>query len=225
MIVERPTAIRVVRRRDSECIINLAKWRTWYADANGQDEGAAGNGSSGTSGKTPLESLPPDVQDYIKELRGEAKTARENRQSLQAEIDAMKTANQKTLAEQGNFKALHEQSAAEVARLKLVEERAAALDKVIRSSNEERIKAIPDSKKALVQPLIDVLPPEKLQEYLNVNPSLFTKEPAPDYDAGRGSGGSGGASTPKLTAEEQEIVAKSGMKPEDYLKAKAALTK
>lgn len=198
--------IRMVRRRDSEQTVSLTKRRAWYADGDGQQgDGAAGSGqSTGANGKTPLESLPPDVQDYIKELRVEAKSAREERLALKQQLDAAKTAQQAQLAEQGNFKALAEQHAAEVARLKAFETRAADLDAMIRAGNDERMKTIPDNKKPLVQPLIDALSPEKLQAYLNANPSLFVKDPAPDYDAGAGAG-SGGTPAPKLTDTERDM--------------------
>jgi len=53
--------------------------------------------------------------------------------------------------------------------------------------------------------LIDALSPEKLQAYLNANPTLFVKDPAPDYDPGKGNGGSGGNPLPKLTDEERAL--------------------
>jgi hypothetical protein len=159
-----------------------------------------------------------ESEDRIKRLNGVNST-------LDERIRAIEQAQTKRLAEQGNFQELAQQRAAEVEALKPVAERAAALEKVIRASNEARMVNIPDNKKNLVAPLIDVLPPEKLQEYLNANPDLFVKEPAADYDAGAGAGGRGGngSGTPKLTAEEIETAKRSGMKPDEYAKAKAKL--
>lgn len=194
-------------------------------EENGQQgDGGAGN-QGGSNGKTPIESLPIDVQAYIKELREEAKNNRESKTTLQQQLDAAKTAQQAQLAEQGQFKTLAEQHAVEVARLKAFEGRTTELEQIIRASNDERIKSIPDNKKALVQPLIDILAPDTLQVYLNANPSLFVKEPAPDYNAGAGANGGGGNGAPKLTVDEQEAAKRMGITAEEYAKAKAKLSK
>ncbi len=190
-------------------------------DENGQQGNGEAGGQAGASGKTPLESLPADIQAYIKELRDEAKNYRESKTTLQQQLDTTKAAQQAELAKQGNFETLARQHEAEVARLKPVEQRAAALEQVIRTSNEARIKGIPDNKKNLVQPLVDVLPPEKLQEYLNANPDLFVKEPAANYDAGAGAGSGGNPNAIKLDADEVAMAKRMGVTPEDYMKVKA----
>lgn len=208
MIVNGLSRLHMTRRRDSECPINLTKWRAWFTDEDGggQGEGATG-GQSGTNGKTPIETLPPDVQEYIKELRAEAKTARENRKTLQEQIDTMRAAQNKQLEEQGNFKALHEQASVKIAQLEPAVQRLEEIEKTIRKDNEVRIATIPDSKKPLIQPLIDVLSPEKLQAYLNANPSLFVKEPAPSFDGGKGSGGGSGERQVQVTDEDKRQAA------------------
>ncbi len=190
-------------------------------DENGQQgEGGAGN-QGGSNGKTPIESLPQDVQEYIKSLRSEAEKTRKD---AKQQLDEIRSGQQKQLEEQGNYKKLAEDRAAELAALKPFKDRTEALENVIRASNEARIKTIPDMNKNLVQPLIDVLPPERLQDYLNANPNLFVKPDAPNYDAGAGANG-GSSGTSKLTAEETEIAKRMGMSPEDYAKAKAKLPK
>ncbi len=191
------------------------------------DEQQQGNDQQDSGNKPDGKYTPSTLEDALKIIGALSKRVEERESEAnryKSERDTLTVAQRKQFEEQGNYKALHEQSAAELATLKPFKERAEALDKIIRASNEERVKTIPDSKKNLVKPLMDVLPPEKLQEYLNANPDLFVKEPAPNYDAG--AGGSGGSrGEPKLTAEEQEMAAKMGMKPEDYIKAKAMLPK
>ena len=192
-----------------------------------QGEGGAGN-QGGSNGKTPIESLPADVQDYIKSLREEAKTYRETKTTLQQQLEAIKQAQQTQLAEQGNFKTLSEQRAAEIERLKAFEERSATYEKVIRDGNAKRIEMIPDSKKQLVLPLVDALSPEKLQEYLNANPDLFVKQPAANYDAGAGGNGGSGKGEPKVTDEDrrQAAIAQANghnVKPEDIAKRRVEM--
>lgn len=216
MLFNNLSHIRFARRADALAGVNLAKRRAWYADGDGQQgEGAAGG--QGANGKTPIESLPPDVQDYIKELRGEAKTARESRTSLQQQLDALNTGRQKELQEQGKWETIAKEKEVEAARLKAFEDRANTLDKIFREGNAERIKSIPDNKKNLVLPLVDVMPPEKLHDYLNANPDLFVKQPAPDFDAGAGAGGGNGGSQPvKLTDVQKEYAKAAGMTDKEY---------
>lgn len=183
------------------------------------------NGQQDSGNKPDGKYNPSTLEDALKIIGALSKRVEERESEAnryKTERDTLTVAQRKQLEEQGNFKALHEQSAAELATLKPFKERTEALEKIIRTSNEERMKSIPDTKKNLVKPLIDVLPPEKLQEYLNANPDLFVKERAPDYDAGAGASG-GGTGIPKLTAEEIETAKRSGMTPEDYAKAKAKL--
>lgn len=230
MIVKNLSRIRMARRSKREESINLAQRRLWFAVGDGQQgEGDAGN-QGGSNGKTPIESLPADVQDYIKSLREEAKTYRESKTALQQQVDAVKQAQQDQLKKQGNFEALAQERAAEVERLKAFEERAATYEKVIRDGNAKRIESIPDTKKQLVLPLVDALSPEKLQEYLNANPDLFVKTPAPNYDGGAGVGGSGGKGEPKVTDEDrrQAAIAQANghnVKPEDIAKRRVEMTK
>lgn len=232
MIVKHMSPVRMARRGNLEASISLKQRRTWFAQGDGQQgEGDKTGQTGGSNGKTPIESLPADVQEYIKSLREEAKTNRETKTTLQQQLDAIKQAQQTQLAEQGNFKTLAEQRAAEVERLKAFEERAATYEKVIRDGNKARIETIPDSKKALVTPLIDALSPEKLQEYLNANPSLFVKEPAANYDAGAGgSGGGNKPNEPKVTDEDRrqaEAAQAMGhnIKPEDIAKRRMEIVK
>jgi len=198
-----------------------------------QDETPAGeqpNDQQGSNGNKPDGKYNPStIEDALKIITALEKRIDERDSELKqtkSEKEKLTAAQRKQLEEQGNYKQIADDAAAEVAQLKAFKERAEALETIIRAGNEERIKTIPDNKKALVQPLIEALSPEKLQNYLNQNPSLFVKEPAADYDAGAGAGGRGGNGVNKLTAEEIETARRHGMTAEEFAKAKnAALPK
>lgn len=194
-----------------------------------EDMQATGDQSQGqqqdSSTKPDGKYNPSSVEDALKIITALEKRLEERDSALKEtkrEKDSLTAAQRKQLEEQGNYKVLAEQSAAEVLQLKAFKERAEILETIIRAGNEERIKTIPDNKKALVQPLLDALSPEKLQNWLNANPSLFVKEPAPNYDAGAGSGGPGNAAS-KLSADEVETAKRFGLTPEEYAKAKSGL--
>ena len=223
-MTNRLSFIRTARRSNVEGSIKLTQRRMWFAEEGGQQGTgeASGQGGSSTNGKTPIESLPADIQDYIKSLRNEAADARKK---AKEELENIRAAQNQELTKKGEFERLYNDTATEVARLKPYEERATLYEKIIRDSNEERIKNIPDSNKKLVEPLLKVLTPDALQTYLNLNPELFVKPDAPRYDAGAGGSGGSSSAAPKLTQEELDLAKRMGMKPEDYLKAKAALPK
>lgn len=171
---------------------------------NGQDQAGKYNPSTLEDALKIIGALTKRVDEREAEAR-----------KYKDERDTLTVAQRKQLEEQGNFKALHEQAAAELALLKPAKERLEEIEKGIRKDNEARFATIPDSKKPLVQPLVDVLSPEKLQAYLNANPTLFVKDPAPDYDAGAGAG-SGGTPAPKLTDEERMLAKAMRMTDKQY---------
>jgi hypothetical protein len=207
-------------RRSGATTINLAKRRTWYGEGDGAGEQQGQQGEGEGSVPTTIEGwqkLAEAREKRLKERDEAIKQLKTQFGSVNERLTAKEQAEQKRLLEQGNFQELAQQRLVEVESLKPIAERAAALEKIIRSSNEERIKTIPDSKKNLVQPLIDVLPPEKLQEYLNANPDLFVKTPAPDFDAGAGAGGSGsGGQAVRLTEDQKQMAKLAGMTEKEY---------
>lgn len=224
--------IRTARRSTLEASISLKQRRSWFAE--GDDAGDQQNGQQGES------ELPTTIEGWQKLAEAREKRLRERDDkikqlstqysTLNERLTAKEQAEQKRLQDQGNYQELAQQRLVEVESLKPVAERAAIYEKIIRTSNEERIKAIPDNKKNLVKPLIDALPPEKLQEYLNANPDLFVKEPAPNYDAGAGGNGGGGKGEPKVTDDDrrQAAIAQANghnIKPEDIAKRRAEQAK
>lgn len=188
------------------------------SNAGDQQNGQQASGDTSTGKYNPS-----SVEDALKIIAALEKRLGERDTELdrtKTELKGLTAAQRKQLEEQGNYKALHDQSAAEAAALRPFKERTEALEKIIRASNEARIATIPDANKNLVKPLIDVLPPEKLQEYLNANPELFVKPDAPRYDAGAGGSG-GGAAPVKLTPEEMAMAKRFNVTPEEFAKIKA----
>lgn len=118
--------------------------------------------------------------------------------TLAERLAQIEQAQKKRLEEEGNWAELAKQRAAELDALKPYQERAQTLEGIIRQSNEERVKRIPEA----VRPLVPVdYPPEKLQAWLNANEGRLMRPAAPDYNAGAGAGGSAGAG---LTVTDQD---------------------
>lgn len=130
--------------------------------------------------------------------------------TLNERITAIEAANRKKLEEQGNFSELRTQLQAEIEALKPTAERAAALERIIRESNEARVKNVPEQYRGMIP--ADYAP-EKLQAWLNANEALLSKQPAPSFDAGAGAGGAPAASS--LTPEQKAMAKRFGLKEED----------
>lgn len=213
-------------RRNGATTINLAQRRTWYAEGDAGDQQQQG-GQQGEGQSPNGKYTPATIEDAAKIIEALTKRLGERDSDLEKykrDLSTYTAAQRKQLEEQGNHKALADQYAAEVARLKPIEERAAALEAIIRESNESRIKNVPEQMRGLIP---SDYPPEKLQRWLNANEAQLAKQPAPNYDAGAGVGGGGGnnGSTPKLTADELDVAKRMGMSAEDYAKAKSKLPK
>lgn len=210
--------IRTARRIDANSI-NLAKRRTWYGEGDaGEQQNGQQNGGTKPDGKYN----PSTLEDALKIISALSKRVEEREadaNKYKSERDSLTAAQRKQLEEDGKFRTIAEQQAIDLARLKPIEERAQALEKIIRESNEARVKNVPDAMKALIP---TDYPPEKLQSWLNANEALLVKPPAPDYDAGKGSGGSGGNPLPKLTDDERTLLkaAGGGMTEKEYAEMK-----
>lgn len=169
------------------------------------------------AGKTPagddwkMEDLPASTQAYIKELRDEAKRTRLEKEAAD---NARKLAEQQQLVEQGNWKKLAEDRAAELAKLQPYQEQASNLLKIISANNAQMIQQIPEHMRGIVPPLSE----DALNAWLVKNLPLLQRKPAPDLNAGEGSGGSG---QQPLTEEEKQMAARFGLTPEKFAAQKA----
>lgn len=179
------------------------------------------NGQQNEGNKPEGKYTPASIEDALKIITALEKRLNERDSDLEKykrDLSSYTTAQRKQLEEQGKFKELAEQSAAEVARLKAFEEKATTYEKIIRDSNEARIKNVPDAMKALIP---SDYPPEKLQTWLNANEALLVKPPAADFDAGAGNGGRGGNNNlPKLTDFERELARATGVSEKEYAEMK-----
>lgn len=95
--------------------------------------------------KTLISDLPQDVQDYIKDLREEAKKA--NKRS-EAEARAKKQAEEQRLKEQGEYKKLAEQHEARVKELEPIAERYTLLSEQVVNQIKKNTKDWPTEVKA-----------------------------------------------------------------------------
>jgi hypothetical protein len=86
------------------------------------------NGQTTSGSKTPIDSLPADVQDYIRRLREEAEEANKQRK---AETRAKQLAEEQRLKAQGEYQALAEKYQARAEQLEPVAERYTALSGLV----------------------------------------------------------------------------------------------
>lgn len=118
---------------------------TTQTDPNGQTPTSQSQTASGTQ-KTPLDSLPADVQEYIRSLRVEAEEANK---AKRAAAKAKQEAEEARLKEQGEFKTLAEKHEARVKELEPVSERYSALSGQVNSQIDAEIKQWPEEIRAL----------------------------------------------------------------------------
>jgi DNA repair exonuclease SbcCD ATPase subunit len=90
--------------------------------------------------KTSIDSLPSDIQDYIKRLRDEAEEANKLRK---AEAKAKQQAEEARLKEQGEFKQLAEKHEARVKELEPISTRYTTLAELVSSQIEAQVKDWP----------------------------------------------------------------------------------
>lgn len=112
----------------------------------GQTANPQGQTTNSGSDKTPIGSLPADIQDYIKRLRDEAEEANKLRK---AEAKAKQQAEEARMKEQGEFKALAEKHEARVKELEPVASRYDALATLVTEQIDAEIKDWPATVKAL----------------------------------------------------------------------------
>lgn len=162
--------------------------------------------------------LPPEVQRYIDDLRGE--NAKWRVEKKRAEENARKDA-EKRMAEQEQWKELAESRAAKLAEVEPKAERAlAAFEALI----DARLKRIPaDVRKRTVDPIRTNMDSVAFVEWLDANEDLLTLKPAPNLEAGAGAPTSGKAAASALTADELAIAKAMNVSPEQYAKRKAEI--
>lgn len=104
-------------------------------------QGLTPNGSQ----KTPIAALPPDIQDYIKTLREEAKALNKEKE---AEAQAKRQAEEARLKEQGEYKTLAEKHEARVRELEPLAQSYTQLATLVSGQIEAQIKDWPEEVRA-----------------------------------------------------------------------------
>ncbi|GIL09286.1 MAG: hypothetical protein BroJett033_7970 [Chloroflexota bacterium] len=213
--------IRAIRAQ-REGATDLRRRRAWFDDEGreGQQQGESKyNPATVEDANKIIEAL----QKRVGERDATIEQLRTSASALSERITAIEAATRKKLEEQGNYQEVRAQLQAEIEALKPSAERAAALEQIIRESNEARIGRVPEAVRSMIP--MDYAP-ERLQAWLNANEGLLLRKPAPNYDAGAGAGSNGsGGRPPDLTAEELNMAKRMKMTPEQYQAAKAKIGK
>lgn len=218
----RPNLFGVIpAQRPGGSVRLLAKRRAWY-EGEGNEQGNGQNAGDGKYNPASLEDANKIIQSLVKRLDERDAAFEAYRKEHSEKLAAVERERRKKLEEEGNYKELLAQTTAELTSLKAYQERAAALEEVIRAGNKALIDRIPEDRRGMVTRLAEKLPPEELRVWLDENLSLLMKVPAPELDAGAGSSGGSGASTPKLTDEEKRMAAAAGMSEKEYAEMKQA---
>lgn len=200
--------------RPKHWVSTLHKRRAWFA---GDPEPEA---EEQPTEQEPEESAPKDLDEARKVMSALEKRLSERDatiKSLHERMASIEKAQRKKLEEEGNYKELLQRTQAEAEELRMRAEQATELEAIIRASNEERMKRIPERWRKAV-PASD-LSPARLQVWLNENEALLTAPPPPDYDAGAGGNGRRHAE-PELTQQELEAAKRARMTPEEWMAAK-----
>jgi len=106
-----------------------------------------GQTPNGQQQRTTMDSLPPDIQDYIRDLRKESEN---NRKALEAKVQAEKQAEEARLKEQGEFKALAEQRETQLKELEPVKVRYEQLSTLLADQIKAQVKDWPKEVKDLL---------------------------------------------------------------------------
>ncbi len=118
--------------------------------------------------RTSLETLPSDIQDYIKSLRADAKKYRD---ASESETRAKQAAEEARLAEQGQFKELAAKHEAKVKELEPISQRYSVLATQINATIEAETKDWPAEVKSLI-PGIETPVESRLEQMARLRPLL-----------------------------------------------------
>jgi len=97
--------------------------------------------------KTTMDNLPPDIQDYIRDLRKESEN---NRKALESELQAKRQAEEQKLKEQGEWQKIAEQSTVRVKELESTQEEYEQLSALMADQIKAQIKDWPKEVKDLL---------------------------------------------------------------------------
>lgn len=166
-----------------------------------------------TTSRTAIDSLPPDIQSMIHELREENK----ERRTKQAAADkAAQAAEEKRLADNAEWQKLAETRQKRLDELEPIAAQHTTIEAAFNASLDNRLKLIPeDIRKELVDPVRKGMNPVEFSDWLDRNGPRLQARQAPPLD-----GGAGGTRTPNavssLTPEQIEMARAGGVPLDVY---------
>lgn len=168
-----------------------------------------------TGGKTEISALPPDIQQYIDELRKE--NAKWRTEKKKAE-EAARRADEKRLEENQQYKELAESRLHQITELEAYRQKSEELEAGYNAALEARLSGIPvDVRRRLIDPIRSTMPALEFGKWLDANAETLRVKRAPNMDAGAGAApGTGGDGAFGLSAEELEICRRTHVPPERY---------
>lgn len=159
--------------------------------------------------RTDLNTLPADVIQYIKELRGEAEKSRKEKKA--AEIEAQKQERER-LEKLQEWETLAKQYKSDLEALTPRAERTEVMEQLLKDMAQKRIDELPTQ----FQSLIDPNDPVKALAWLEANAGALKLPGVPNLNAGQQ--GDASKTTPQLTPEQEALIAKiPGMTREKYI--------
>lgn len=158
-----------------------------------------------------MDSLPPQVREIIRKANEEAADYRHKKK-------AAEDAERQRMAEAGEYKALYDKLTGELEPLKKKAERAEAVEAFMAKTLKTRIDALPEQYRALVPKYDDLL---QTLAWLDQSTPLLAPPRAPSLDPG--AQGSGGGGTAPLSAEDLEMIKRTGISKEAFEKSRATL--
>lgn len=132
--------------------------------------------------KTPLTSLPPDVQQYIDELRGEAEKYRKEKKAAEA---AAAKAEEEKLTQNQEWQKLAEQRGKRIADLEPVAQQLDEIKAAFEATLTAKLEALPEDVRKELEPVRASMKPVEFSKWLDVMIPRFTRKPA-NLDAGAG---------------------------------------
>lgn len=176
----------------------------------------ANAGQTPESSKTDLNALPPDVQEYIKQLRDENKKWRLDKQ---AEADARKRQETEALEASQEWKQAAEAYKQQLADLAPKAQRVDETDQFLKNMVERRVESLLPHYRKLVPDYDD---PRRTLQWLEDNASALNLPKPANIDAGqRGDSGGMNPQVARLSAEELALAAAAKMTPEQFATYKA----
>lgn len=139
--------------------------------------------------KTPLNTLPPDVQQYIDDLRKEAETYRKEKKA--AELVAKK-AEEDTLANQQKWQELAEKRAQRIAELEPVALQLEEINGAFNATLTAKLEALPEDIRKELEPVRASMKPVEFSKWLDTMIPRFTRKVT---DLNAGAGGTNGKRT------------------------------